>query len=135
LSAVRLLPFPVHHALDYIAGIFLILAPFIFGFRDTNAFPVLIAVGVVFLLLGLLSGGPLGVVDIVPPPVHAALDYVAGLFLILAPFLFTFTDLDEALFSSLFLGLAVFVESLLTSYPRRQRAEATAPTTPDTPPL
>lgn len=124
MSAVRLLPWPVHEALEYLFGIFLILAPFVFGFRDTPAFPVLIAVGVVLLAVALLSEKPLGVVSVLPTQVHAALDYVLGFFLILAPFLFTFADTDAALFSSLFVGLAHLVQSLLTRYPVRAAAEA-----------
>lgn len=119
MSAVRLLPWAVHEVLEYVAGVFLILAPFLFGFREESAFPVLVAVGVVVLVVDLLTAGPLGVVKVVPPQVHAAIDYVVALFLIGAPFLFGFVDVDAALFSSLFLGLAHFVMSLVTAYPMR----------------
>ncbi len=125
MSAVRLLPWPVHEGLEYLVGVFLVLAPFLFGFRDSTAFPVLIAVGVVLLALAVLTGGALGVVDVIPPPVHAALDYVIGFFLILAPFLFAFVDVDAALYCSLFLGLAHLVMSLLTAYRRRTGSEST----------
>jgi vacuolar-type H+-ATPase subunit I/STV1 len=125
MSAVRLLPWPVHEGIEYLAGVFLVLAPFVFGFRDTTAFPVLIAVGVVMLALAVLTGGALGVVDVIPAPVHAALDYVIGFFLILAPFLFAFVDVDAALYCSLFLGLAHLVMSLLTAYRRRTGSEST----------
>jgi hypothetical protein len=120
MSAVRLLPWPVHEALEYLAGIFLVLAPFLFSFRDSAAFPVLIAIGVVLLAMAVLSGGRLGVVAVLPGSFHAALDYVAGFFLILAPFVFSFLDIDAALFSSLFGGLALLVVSLLTAYPRAE---------------
>lgn len=126
MSAVRLLPWPVHEAFEYLAGIFLILAPFVLGFRDSPAFPVAIAIGVVLLAMAVLSGGRLGVVAVLPSPFHAALDYVAGFGLILAPFVFSFSDVDAALYASLFAGLAHLVVSLLTSYPRAEReAEAT----------
>lgn len=123
MSAVRVLPWALHEAFEYLAGVFLILAAFIFGFRDEPAFPVLVAVGVVMLATGVLTGGRLGVVDVLPPPVHAALDYVIALFLVLAPFLFAFTDVDAALYSSLFLGVAHFVVSIVTAYPKRSAAE------------
>jgi hypothetical protein len=123
MSAIRLLPWAIHEALEYVAGVFLILAPFLFGFRDSPAFPVLVAAGVVLLAIAVLTGGTMGVVDVLPPQVHAALDYVAALFLILAPFLFAFTDVDAALFSSLFLGVAVFIVSVITAYPHHRPAE------------
>lgn len=123
MSAIRVLPWPIHEALEYIAGVFLILAPFLFGFREETAFPVLVAVGIVLLAAAVLTGGRLGVVEVLPPQVHAALDYVVALFLIIAPFLFAFTDVDAALFSSLFLGVALFVMSVLTAYPQHRPAE------------
>jgi hypothetical protein len=112
----------VHEALDYLAGIFLVLAPFLFDLTEETAFPVLLAVGVVLLAMAVLSPGPLGVVSVLPPPVHAALDYVIGFFLILAPFVFSFTDLGQGRNSSIFLGLALLVVSLLTAYPAHEQA-------------
>jgi hypothetical protein len=123
MSAVRVLPWAIHEAIEYVAGVFLILAPFIFGFRDEPAFPVFVAVGIVVLAGVVLTGGRLGVVDVLPAPVHAALDYVIALFLVLAPFLFAFTDVDAALFSSLFLGVAHFIVSIVTAYPKHSPAE------------
>jgi len=125
MSAARLLPWPVHEIVDYLAGVFLVLSAFLFGFRDTPAFPVLLAVGVLLLAVAVLTGGRFGVVDVVPKPVHAALDYVIGFFLIGAPFLFGFEDVDDALYCSLFTGLALLVISLLTAYPQRAAAGAT----------
>lgn len=124
MSAARLLPWPVHEIVDYLAGLFLVLSAFLFGFRDEPAFPVLLAVGVLLLAVAVLTGGRFGVVDVVPKPVHAALDYVVGFFLIGAPFLFGFVDIDEALYCSLFTGLALLVISLVTAYPQRAGAEA-----------
>jgi hypothetical protein len=123
MSAIRVMPWALHEAFEYLAGVFLILTPFIFGFRDETAFPVLVAVGVVMLAAAVLTGGRLGVVDVLPAQVHAALDYGIALFLIVAPFLFAFTDVDAALFSSLFLGVAHFIVSIVTAYPQHRRAE------------
>lgn len=125
MSAVRFLPWPVHEAIDYLVGIFLILAPFLFGFRDEPAFPVFVAVGVIVLAAVVLTGGRLGVVDVLPPQVHAAIDYVVALFLILAPFLFAFTEVDAALFSSVFLGVGLFIVSVITAYPRQRQPAQT----------
>jgi len=72
---------------------------------------------VVILASVLLAPGRLGVADVLPVRVHAVLDYVGAFFLILAPFMFGFADLDRALTASIFAGVAVLVMSLLTTYP------------------
>lgn len=117
MSPVRLVPWFVHAAIEYVAGVFFVLAPFVFDFRDEPAFPVFIAVGVVVLAVALLSRGPAGVVDVLPPKVHAALDYLLGFFLILAPFLFGFDEVETALRLSVFIGVAHIVLTLVTAFP------------------
>lgn len=129
MSAVRLLAWSIHETIDYLAGIFLILAPFIFGFREEVAFPVFVAVGVLVLANVVLTPGPFGVVDIAPVPLHAGVDYVLAFFLILAPFVFGFTANDAALLSSMFLGLALLVFTLITTFPTKQSVERQPPVT------
>ncbi len=117
MSAVRLLPWPVHEAVDYLLGLFFVLAPFLLGLRESVAFPVFIAVGVVVLANALLTPGRLAVARILPVRVHAVLDYILAFFLILAPFAFGFADDDTALTVSVFAGVAVLVMSLVTAFP------------------
>lgn len=117
MSAVRLLPFSIHEAVEYVAGVFAILAPFVFGFEDTNAFPVFIGLGVVILATAILSAKPLGVVGVLPTAVHAALDYVLVLFLLVAPFLLGFSDESVPTTISILLGVAHLVITLVTSFP------------------
>lgn len=121
MSAVRILPWVVHEAIEYAAGLFFILAPFLFGFSDASdpaAFPLFVGVGVVILAVAVLSKGPAGVVGVLPGAVHAALDYVLAFFLIVAPFVFGFNDLTVARNIAIFLGVAHLVVSLVTSFPR-----------------
>lgn len=122
MSFTRLLPWPVHGTLEYLAGIFLILAPFIFGFRDDVAFPVFIGVGVVIVVLGLLSPEPTGVTDLLPASVHSGIDYILAVFLIITPLVLNFATTPETI--SILLGVAHLVVSLLTRYPTQ--AESTA---------
>jgi len=117
MSPIRLVPWFVHEAIEYVAGVFFVLAPFVFDFRDETAFPVFIAVGVVVLAVALLSRGPAGVVDVLPAKVHAGLDYLLGFFLILAPFLFGFDQVEAALRLSVFIGVTHIVLTLLTAFP------------------
>jgi hypothetical protein len=126
MSAVRLLPWPVHEAADYLLGLFFVLAPFIFGLVETIAFPVFVAAGVVLLVNALLTPGPLAVAEILPVRVHAILDYILAFFLILAPFVFSFGEIPEALSISVFAGVGVIVMSLVTRFPVTARTAATS---------
>jgi len=118
VSPVRLLPWVVHEAIEYVAGVFFVLAPFIFGFQDGPAFPVFVGVGVVILAVAILSEGPAGVLDVLPTPAHAALDYLLGFFLLLAPFIFRFSTARPALTISILLGVAHLVITLVTRFPK-----------------
>jgi hypothetical protein len=125
VSPVRLLPWVLHEAIEYIAGVFFILAPFLFEFQQSSAFPVFIGVGVLILAVALLSKGPAGVLDLLPPAVHAGLDYLLAFFLLLAPFIFRFNQ--PAVTISIFLGLAHLIITLITRFPdpeARPEAEA-----------
>jgi hypothetical protein len=118
VSPVRLLPWVAHEAIEYIVGVFFVLAPFIFGFQREPAFPVFVGVGVLILAVALLSKGPGGVLRILPSTVHAALDYMLGFFLVLAPFIFSFSASTAAPTISILLGVAHLVITLVTRFPR-----------------
>jgi hypothetical protein len=119
MSPVRLLPWVLHEAIEYVAGAFFILAPFLFGFQDERAFPVFVGVGVLILAIAILSRGPAAVVDVLPHPVHAALDYLLAFFLLLAPFVFQFNN-ATARKLSIFLGLAHLIVTLVTRFPQAE---------------
>ena len=125
MSPVRLLPWVVHEAIEYVAGVFFILAPFIFRFQDQPAFPVFIGVGVLILVVAILSKGPAGVVDVLPTMFHALFDYLLGFFLVLAPFIFAFRN-QTALTISIFLGVAHLVITLVTRFPQTETETETA---------
>jgi hypothetical protein len=57
LSVARIVPLPIHLALDALAGIVLAISPFVFGFSDegTNAWLPLVVFGVGMLSAGLLT--------------------------------------------------------------------------------
>lgn len=128
MSAARLVPWMVHELLEYGAGVFLILAPFfLLGDLDTAAFPLFVGVGVVLVVLQLITRGLASIAELLPVRAHATLDYLVAIFLIVAPWLFGFVDPEEpeaALFTSVFLGVALLVLSLVTAYPRPAGASA-----------
>lgn len=137
MSAARLLPWLVHELVEYAAGVFLILVPFVlFGDEfgdglDTAAFPLFVAVGVVMVLLQLLTAGKASIAELLPVRVHATLDYLVAIFLILSPFLFglnTASEPDAALIMPVLVGAGYLVVTLVTRFPLEQAAPADSST-------
>lgn len=130
VSAVRVLPWSLHVALEYLGGIFLVLSPFLFGFTDSSALPVLLGTGVVILAVAVLSRGRMGIAGFLPVKAQATVDYLLAFFLMVAPFAFGYRDHADALVISVMVGLGLLVVSLLTRYPS---PPAPAPTTAEPP--
>ncbi|MBB3952930.1 SPW repeat domain-containing protein [Aureimonas jatrophae] len=88
-----MIPTQVHGVIDYVYGVLLVVAPFLIGFV---AIPVaawiLVLAGVGAILYSLLTDYELGLYRLIPMTVHLALDVVAGVFLVLSPWLFGFAD-------------------------------------------
>jgi hypothetical protein len=122
MSAVRLLPWIVHEGVEYVAGVLLILAPFLFGFDETRPTVLAVALGVLLLLIAVISRGRLGLTQSLPPVVHATLDYVLAGFLVLSPFLLGFTENTTALTFFVLLGVAHLAVTLLTAFPPSEEA-------------
>ena len=82
-----------HAVIDYLVGILLILAPFIFGFADggpAQMVPTILGAGTI--IYSLLTRYELSVVKAIPYPVHLGIDALAGLLLLASPWLFGFAD-------------------------------------------
>jgi hypothetical protein len=104
-------PFPVHGALEYVAGIAFIAAPLLLDYEAGAAVAISIVVGIVILLIAATTEGPTSLVNALSLSVHVVLDYVLALFLIASPFLFDFGG--ETAPTVFFIGLGV-VHLLLT---------------------
>lgn len=115
---MRAIPTYIHGILDYIVGIALLLAPFIFGFYPAGGpavwIPILLGIGVI--AMALLTRFEVGLIRVIPMRVHLGVDYVAGIFLAASPFLFGFVDLPwNAWVPHLLVGLAVLIVALFTN--------------------
>lgn|SRR5690554_1737737 len=91
---MRFIPTKVHGLLDYLSGVFLVAAPWLFGFDTGGAahwMPVII--GAMIILMSLFTDYELGAVRNIPVPIHLFVDLVAGVFLLLSPWFFAFADL------------------------------------------
>ena len=96
MNAIRFIPTGVHAYFDYIGGIGLLAAPFVFGFYRVGGAAVIIPIilGIGLILYSLLTNYELGIpgLKFIPMLVHLAFDLVASVFLAISPFLFGFIN-------------------------------------------
>jgi hypothetical protein len=88
----------IHAYLDYPVALSLMALPFVLGLGTGNPLAkwLAVATGVTAFILTLFTDHELGVVKLVPYPVHVAVDRLVGVIFIAAPFVFGFTGLDAA---------------------------------------
>ena len=90
---MRFIPTKFHAPLDYIVGVALIAAPWIFQFSDHTAATVIpVVLGIGLIAYSLLTDYELGVWKVAPMAVHNLIDVVAGALLAASPWLFGFAD-------------------------------------------
>lgn len=103
----------VHGVLDYLVGIVLIAAPWLFNFAANGAetwVPVLLGAGVIFY--SLFTNYEYGAVKSIPMPSHLTLDMLGGAFLAVSPWLFGFNE--YVFLPHLIVGLAEIGVALMT---------------------
>ena len=121
---MRFLPTRVHGFLDYIVGVALIAAPWIFQFSEYRAATVVpIVLGIGLILYSLLTDYELGLARVLPMAMHNLFDIVAGIFLAASPWIFGFADKSANVWvPHVIVGIAVIVLGLVTEqYPRDER--------------
>jgi hypothetical protein len=102
-----------HGVMDYIMGVVLIAAPWIFGFSNIGAAKwCAVGVGVLMLIMSMLTDYEVGVLKIVPMGTHLTMDVIAGIFLAVSPWLFGFND--RVYLPHLILGIVEICAGLCT---------------------
>ena len=90
---MRFIPTRFHAPLDYIVGVALIAAPWIFQFSEHTAATIIpMVLGIGLIAYSLFTNYELGVWKVAPMAVHNLIDVAAGTFLALSPWLFGFAD-------------------------------------------
>ncbi|WP_104202153.1 SPW repeat domain-containing protein [Billgrantia saliphila] len=90
---MRFISTRVHGMVDYLMGLLLIVAPFIFGFATGGAAQwVPIILGVVMLAQAIMTKYELGLMHLIPMPTHLIMDLLSGVLLLISPWLFGFAD-------------------------------------------
>lgn len=89
-----MIPTRVHGIIDYVVGLLLIAAPYIFGFANGGAaqwIPMIL--GISTIVYSLLTDYELAIARLISMPVHLGLDMASGALLTVSPWLFGFSDL------------------------------------------
>jgi hypothetical protein len=113
----------VHGILDYAVGLLLIALPFLLGLDSRTAEAwVLTGAGLVALVYSVLTSYELGLLRLIPMPVHLALDALSGLFVAASPWLFGFAD--RVYLPHLLMGAFEIGAALMTRRVPRERHSA-----------
>ncbi len=115
-----------HNILDYIGGVVLLTCPSIFGFSDIEmARSVFITLGFVLIGYSLLTRYPFSFAKVIPLGVHMGLDVTLGVLMLVAPWVFGYSDYltGGQLGLHFILGLGVITLVAFTR-PRSERQEA-----------
>lgn len=130
MNSVRFLPTSVHGVLDYIVGIALIAAPFLFGFAYVGGIAVYLPIilGIGLIVYSLITNYELGVpgIKFIPMPVHLGFDFVAAVLLAVSPFVFGFSSKPlNVWLPHLVVGIAVILVVLVSqTHPKMMAARA-----------
>jgi hypothetical protein len=102
-----------HGILDYVVGVLLILAPWLFGFATGGIeqwLPVIL--GLVLIVSSLMTDYELSIAKVIPMPVHLAMDMAMGALLAVSPWLFGFADV--IVWPHLLVGIMEIAVALMT---------------------
>lgn len=112
---MRVIPTRAHGALDYLVGLILIFAPMLLGFADRGPAQLVPQVmGVLIIGLSLLTNYEMGLLRLIPMPVHLNFDLGAGGFLLVSPWIFGFAGFivwPHVVLGLLTLGVAHFTRT------------------------
>jgi hypothetical protein len=110
---MRVIPVDVHNIMDYIFGVLIIAAPWIFNFSRGGAETyVPVAAGAAVLIMALMTNYKYSAVKIVAYNTHLTLDIIIGIFLIISPWLFGFSD--YVFIPHLVFGIIAVITSLMS---------------------
>jgi hypothetical protein len=115
------IPAFVHGIVEYVAGIFLIAAPFLFAFDADAATAASIVAGVLVLVIAASTAMSTGLIGSIPVQAHVVLDYILAIALIAAPFVLGFSDDGTATPLFIALGVLHLLLTIATRFIRDER--------------
>ena len=116
----------IHGVLDYATVAGFLNAPMVFGFHGTPAAIVYWLAGIHLLMTG-CTDFPLGFFKFIPFKIHGAIEMVAGVFLIAAPWIYGFASDNVPRNFFIAMAIVIFVVIALTDYSGRVALPAAEP--------
>jgi hypothetical protein len=110
------IPLSIHGIVEYGLGVLSIAAPFLFNFDSDGATVISALLGAGILVMAVMTASPTGIVRSLPIESHIVLDYVLSLFVIISPFVFSFTEDGAATAYFLVLGVGYLLMTVTTRY-------------------
>src|SRR5436190_20149988 len=87
------LPTRIHGLFDYFVGMVLVGLPWLLEFESAGTETLVFTIaGTVLILYNLITSHELGLVRVLPMPLHLALDTILGTLLGVAPWIFYFAE-------------------------------------------
>jgi hypothetical protein len=109
----------VHGILDYAIVAAFLNAPMVFGFKGTTAATIAYWLCGLHLLMTGCTDFPLGAFKWIPFKVHGAIDLVAGIFLLVAPWIFGFSGILSARNFFVAMAIITFIVVALTDFTQK----------------
>lgn len=110
---MRFVSTKTHGILDYIVGIVLIIAPWLFGFAEGGAAQwTAIIVGILILAQAMFTNYEVGIVKEMPMSLHLTVDVIIGIFLAVSPWLLGYAHVIW--WPHLLVGLVILFFGLFT---------------------
>ncbi|MGA0557913.1 SPW repeat protein [Larkinella sp. VNQ87] len=104
----------VHGVIDYVAGSFFVISPWIFGFADRDAAQwVPIILGVMAIIYSIFTDYELGLIRRLPMPMHLTMDVLSGIVMVASPWLFDFANrvyLPHVIFGAFEIGAGLLTQ-------------------------
>jgi hypothetical protein len=125
---MRFIPTRVHAVIDYVVGVALIAAPWLFGFANLGGPAVWtpIIIGAVIILYSLATRYEYSLIGAIPMPAHLTLDVISGAFLATSPWILGYAD--QIWIPHVVVGVAEVLIALVTkTVPKRLPARPTEP--------
>jgi hypothetical protein len=106
----------VHGAIEYLAGVLLIVSGFLLSFESSAAVAASIILGLLVLVMAASTDGPSSLINTIPLSVHVLLDYALAGVLVASPFLFGFSDETAATAFFIVLGVVHLLVTIGTRF-------------------
>ena len=105
----------IHGVLDYVTALTFLLAPSLFGFSPTAAM-LSYVIGATHITASIITKYPLGLIKLLPFPIHGVIETIMAVGFIVFPWLFGFADDIAARNFYVAVGVGLLVVVALTDY-------------------